>query len=1099
MRLLVISLFLSIGVTLANHIYAQSTEISIHLSNEAISGILEAVEQQTEFTFIYDSKAVDIKRKVSVSADRRNIFDVLNQMFAGSDIAYTVINKKIILNREKDLLGTQQLVTVTGTVVDGFAEPIPGVNIVVKGTAHGVVTGVDGKYTISAPSANSILVFSFIGYVTQELVVGDQRTINITLVEETRQIEEVVVVGYGVQKKINLTGAISVVDQENLADRPLTNATQALQGVQGIYVNQAGGQPGNDAATIRIRGQGTLNNNNPLVLVDGIAYNLQNVNPNDIESISVLKDAASAAIYGSRAANGVILVTTKKGKKGDFMVEYSNNFGWQKTSYLPDFVYDPIVFMEQRNLAQLNEGKGLVDYTDAMIEEYREGMKVDPIVYPNNNWEKIMFKTGFIQEHNLRFSGGADKFLYSMSLGYMDQEGVFRGTAASKYSLSFNTTAHITDRLTVGGNVSGVFRTYEAPVRGVPQAIEMTFKAQAFHPAYLADGRYADVWVRTPGHNVYRHPLALTDEGEHHRQIQQALLSAFAEYRLPLDIKYKLNLGVNKYDFFRKLFVPDVYLYHVKTGAASKLDYQDASFVRHTRNEDEDNLHLTVYQTLVWTRSFDNTHNFDALFGMSYEDLEDRNFYARREGYLGDGLHELDAGSTNPGVGGTSSTSRLISYFGRINYNYREKYLLEGNFRYDGSSRFAKGNRWGFFPSFSAGWRLDRESFMTDIAWLNLLKVRASWGQLGNQEIALFRYVDLIDSGENYSFGGTVNGGVAVTSYNDPAITWETTSITNIGLDANLFRNRLGVVVEWFDKQTTDILRQVNLPGQVGNLNGPIRNIGEVSNKGLEIGLNYRHRGRDFNFDVGGSVTYVTNKVVKLAGQTQIDGRHIIKEGYPIDSYYLLHAVGLFQNDAEIAASPVQTAKTKPGYIRYQNMNDDHDISPADRVITGGVIPKYTYSFNINLKYRDFEVNSFWQGVQGVKTYASMIGAVPFWYGCGLPRKWLTDAWTPENPNAPLPILTTFEGSVDENFRDSDFWLLDASYLRMKNLQISYSVPEKFLSMFKIKKLKVFANGENLLTVSKMKDFDPEKNIKGGSYYEYPSIKIYSVGLNVTF
>ncbi|MDR2921540.1 MAG: TonB-dependent receptor [Tannerella sp.] len=996
--------------------------------------------------------------------------------------------------------------TVTGTVIDEYNEPVIGANVLEKGTVNGTVTDINGHFTLEV-QGNALLVISYIGYAEKTVSVGNNTVFNVSLLEDAKLLEEVVVVGYGTQKKVNLTGAISAINAAILENRPITNATQALQGVQGIYVNQAGGQPGNDKATIRIRGQGTLNNNDPLILVDGIEFPLEAINPNDIEHISVLKDAASAAIYGSRAANGVILIKTKMGRKGKFTVDYNNYFGFQQATYLPDFVYDPIVFMEMRNQVQINGGEPTVDYSDELIEEYRQGMKTNPILYPQNNWLDIMYNDAFIMEHNMRFSGGDEKYSYSVSLGYGEQDGVLRGTDSEKYTLAINTSAQMNSRLKIGANMNAHYKIYNEPVTGVANLVEMTYKAQAFHPTYTEDGKYADTFIRTPGHNIYRHPLALADEGENKHKSLRMLANLSAEYKFPFDVIYNLNVGINKYDYLQSVFAPEVYKYQLKTSEKEKIVF-DGRNTRHAEKIDKNDLSKTIFNTLSWGKKITDVHDLKILLGFSYEDVHLTEFSAKNEGYLGNDLHELNAGSSNATVGGTSAKSVLMSYFGRLNYAYKDRYLFEANFRYDGSSRFAKGNRWGIFPSFSAGWRLSEECFLKDYSWIYNLKLRASWGQLGNdswgsvgqERTEWFRYVDLMTSGVNYPLNGVMQSGVAVKAYNDPNITWETTTMTNLGLDASLLNGSLDFSFEIFDKRTTDILRQVTLPDQVGGLQGPIRNIGEVSNKGFELGIGYRSRIGGFGYEITGNMTHVKNKIESLNGQTIIEDMYILKEGEPIDSYYMLHAIGIFQSQEEIDNSPFQTASTKPGYLKFEDTNGDGKITEDDRQIRGGVIPKITYSFGINLSYKDFDLSAFFQGVSDVSTYGDRIGATPLWFGCGLPEQWLTDAWTPERGiSAKLPILTTYEGATNENYRTNDFWLRDASYLRLKNLQLSYNVSQSVLKTGIISRLKVFVNAQNLLTFSSMKDFDPEKDLKGGTYYAYPSLRTFTGGVNITF
>lgn len=1077
--------------------YGQQQQVRLSGSNLTLKAAFKQIEQQTKLSVDYNVQEVNDTKVIRDIPKENNVKVILQELLAGTNCSAIFSGNHIIISKQKET--PSKVKTISGVVKDEKGEPIIGANILERGTTNGTVTDIDGKFSLTLLNSNSQLQVSFIGYTDKIVTVGNASSLAINLNEDTQKLDEVVVVGYGTQKKVNLTGAVASVSGEKLADRPITNATQALQGVQGLYVNQAGAQPGVDGATIRVRGQGTLNNNDPLVLVDGIEFPLEAVNPNDIESISVLKDAASSAIYGSRAANGVILVKTKSGKKGKFTVEYNNYFGMQQATYLPDFVYDPIVFMKMRNQAQINEGKLTVDYSDALISEYEQGMKTDPITYPQNNWLDIMYNNAFIMEHNMRFSGGDEKYTYSTSLGYGDQNGVLRGTNSDKYTLAVNTTAQINSRLKIGANLNAHYQIYNEPVAGVANLVEMTYKAQAFHPTYTADGKYANTFIRTPGHNIYRHPLALADEGKNEHKTLKMLANLSAEYKLPFDILWNLNVGLNKNDAIQSLFAPEVYEYQVKTGAATKIVY-DGQNTRHSYKKDNNDLSETIFNTLTWNRMIKDQHDVKLLLGYSYQNENYSNFSGYIEGFLGNELYEPNAGSNNAVVTGTSTRSALMSYFGRANYAYKGKYLFEGNFRYDGSSRFAKGNRWGLFPSFSAGWRLSEENFLKDISWISNLKLRASWGQLGNERIDLFRYVDLMKLGVNYPLNGVINSGAAVTAYNDPNITWETTTMTNVGLDASLLNGSMDFSFELFDKRTSDILRQVTLPDQVGSLQGPIRNIGEVSNKGIELNLSYRNHIDKLKYEFTGNMTYVKNKIESLKGQTIIDGMFILKEGQPIDSYYMLHAIGIFQSEDEIKNSPYQTAATKPGYLKFEDTNKDGKITEDDRQIRGGVIPKFTYSFGINLSYRNFDLTSFFQGVTNVYTYGDRIGATPLWFGCGLPEKWLTDAWTPERgTSAKLPILTTYEGCLNENFRTNDFWLRNASYLRLKNLQLSYSIPSSILKTSMVKRIKLFVNAQNLFTFSPMKEFDPEKNLKGSTWYAYPSVRTYTGGINVTF
>lgn len=1119
MKLTLFQVFLAViftGVSLAYDASAQELldkRINIRLENQGLRKMLKLIETQSTIRFAFSPREIPVDQKVTLFAINEPLRDILNKTLKPLRVQYQVVGRQIVLSPESlpaeqtekqdeahQTTTIQADRTITGTVTDqATGEPLPGVSVLLLNTTRGASTDAEGKYKLQVPE-NSVqkLVFSFVGYQSQEVEIGNRSVVDLALVVSDKTLNEVVVVGYGVQKKVNLTGAISTVDIKRQQNAPLTNASQMLQGVEGVYVNQPGGQPGRDAATIRIRGVGTLNNNNPLVLVNGIEFPLENVNPADIESISVLKDAASAAIYGSRAANGVVLITTKSGKKDKFTVEYNYYAGNQYVNYLPDFVVDPIQFMQLRNQAQRNEGRATVDYSDALIEEYKQGMKTDPVIYPNNDWRAIMFSPGPMQNHDLRFSAGTSRLTYALSLNYLTQKGVLRGTDSKRYALNYNTVASVTERLKIGALINASFRDINEPVAGVANLMEMTFKAQAFHPSYLPDGRYANTFIRTPGHNVFRNPYALADEGNNNSKLQQVLVNLFAEYQLPLNITFKINGAINKGDNFVNQFVPEIYTYQVKTGETQLIPY-DGQGNRGTRQTNSGVLNTTLFNTLNWEGSLGEKHNLKALAGYSRETFTNRSFVARNEGYLGNALQELNAGSSNPAVGGTSSRSGIQSFFGRVNYNYNERYLLEANFRYDGSSRFAKGRQWGFFPSISAGWRINEEPFMKNINWIDELKLRASVGQLGNQNIDLFRYVNLVALGQDYPFGTTISSGAAVTSYNDPTITWETTTISNLGIDAGLFKNKVTFTTEFFKKRTTDILSAVPIAAQIGSLNGPIQNIGTVDNTGLEASLGFRHNVRGLSINLNGGFTYVKNKVVDLKGSVIYSGRQIITEGSPINSYYLINAAGIFRNQDEIKNSPFQNLNTKPGYLKYQDVNGDNVISEADRTIQGSNIPRLTYQFNTNLSIKRISLSAFFQGVGKVFTYTENIGAMPFWFGTSVTKEWLTDAWTPEHPDARLPIITTFEGSQTENFRSSNFWLKNASYLRLKNVQLSYDLPEAWLRKIGAQKTKLFINGQNILTFTPLKGFDPEKNLTGSTFYEFPTVKTYTAGVNITF
>lgn len=1076
----------------ASSVYATTSElqtptVTINVTQRQTKDVIKQIEEQSNYLFVYNTKKVKLDKTVSVNVTNQPVNEVLDKIFSGTNIEYVIQGKNILLQIKA--AGSTQDRKITGTVVDESGMAIIGANILVKGTMNGTVTDIDGNFSLNV-NDDDVLNITYIGYKSKELRVGSKKNFSVTLQSDTEALEEVVVVGYGVQKKVNLTGAVSVVEAKSLSNRPLTNSTQALQGTQGLYVNQAGGQPGRDRATIRIRGVGTLNNNDPLILVDGVASSLDDVNPNDIASVSVLKDAASSAIYGSRAANGVILVTTKKADKEGFTVQYNNNFGVQKVTYLPDAVWDPIAYMEGFNVAYRNEGQKPI-YSDEMISEYREGMKTNPYVYPAQNWFDLVFKDAFMMEHNVRVAGGTEKLKTSVSIGYLDQKGVVIGTDNKKISLNFNSVATI-GRLKTGINVSATYRNFNESHSGTGTFMNYTMRSAPIFAPYTEDGRYGRSWLVTPGQNVFYNMLAHIEEGKNNHKKTRALGSIFAEYTFPLGIQYKITLAANKTDEMKSVFTPVITTYQPKT-LAPQSDREESSAANYSYNH----IDPSVLQTLTWKGNF-KKHEISSLLGMSYEEFNYYSFSGSAEGFLDNSLKDVNAGSKNFQASGYGERIKLLSYFGRLNYSFADRYLFEANFRVDGSSRFAPGNRWGVFPSFSAAWRINQESFMKNVDWISNLKLRASWGQLGNQEIDLYQYVPTIALDYGNTFGTTVSPGGAVNAAVDPEISWETSSMVNVGIDFGLF-NHLNGTLEFFKKRTSDILRRVNLPGQVGNLSGPYRNIGTVDNTGIEFGLNYNNKIGDFNYNIYGNLTHVKNEVVDLKGQELYSGPRITKEGEAIDSYYLYECEGIFQSEDEIKKHAFQSNRTAPGDLKFKDLDGDGKITSDDRKVVSGVIPDLTYSFGFNLNYKGIGLNAFFQGVQGVSTLPKANLAAPYNNGASVTWDWLNKSWTEDNRDGGYPRLMRANSGHDNYSKNSTFWLKDASYLRLKNVQLSYTFPQHWLQKIHLRKLTVFVNAENLLTFSKFKESDPERTLTGGNLYQYPSVKSMSAGLNVTF
>ncbi|MBX6381178.1 MAG: TonB-dependent receptor [Thermoflavifilum aggregans] len=1002
----------------------------------------------------------------------------------------------------------QQKINIKGTVLSSEQNtPLSGVSVRIEGTQTGTITNQNGEFDIQAELGQT-LVFTYLGYLPQriKIISNNQQNLSIKLHENITALNSVVVVGYGTERKENLTGSVSVLDMSTKENQPITNVSNALHGMPGLFVNLSNSMPGVDRATIRIRGIGTLNDNDPLVLVDGIEYPMDELNPSDIASITVLKDA-SAAIYGSRAANGVILITTKTGK-GKSHVNYNYYYGIQKPTYLPDAIWDPIEYMKLMNQAAINEGKGAPYFTDEQIQQYIDGMKTDPYDYPANNWFDIALRNGIIRKHDLSFSGSSGQYQYRLSLGYLNRHGIIFGPCNDerKYSLGLNSSIHISSKLEVGLTLDGYYRFYTEPSYTNDNFWNYLMRTLPIMPDTLQDGNYGYPWLRVPGRNNWEHPRMIAYEGYYRKYVQRFVSTIFSNYQLPWNINYHIKFGVDKYDGLLKIFIPQMVKEQALTGVM--MNWNSPATAPRAENDDYNTLNVHFYNTIDWQHRFGN-HDVSAMFGASFDSYDNGSFMAEMTGYLDGTLDALSAGTIFLDISGNKTRDVLASYFGRVNYSYKSKYLLEGIFRYDGSSRFAPGHRWGFFPGISAGWRIDKEKFFSSLAHtINLLKLRASYGKLGNQAVPLFSYLNAVTLGHDYSFGGpngVLASGAAVTAYSDPNISWETTTDYDLGLDVNLFQNRIGLTADFYKKRTTGILRQVNLPDQVGNLTGPQENIGSMDNTGYEISLIYRNMIGNFSYEVNGNVSYNKNKVIDLNGQILYNYNTnlstITEAGHPIDAFYLLDAVGIFQSDEEVSKSAYQSADTKAGYIKYRDVNGDGIINGDDRIIidASSVIPKYTYGFGIDLGYKGIELNAFFQGVAGIKVYPTANLAFPLNNGANATWEWVTDSWTPDRPNAKLPIVTEASYGSKINFQPSTFWLKDGSYLRLKNIQLSYTLPEKLISRVNIQKLTLFLNAENWFTISKFKEFDPETTVNVSTLYHYPMLKTFSGGVNITF
>ena len=1015
--------------------------------------------------------------------------------------------------------------TISGTVTDENGEGLPGVSIIVKGTTSGVITDFNGQYNISAES-DATLVFSYIGYAPTEQTVGARSVIDLQMELDIEQLSEVVVVGYGTQRKANLTGAVGVISAESLENRPITSASQALQGqTSGVWINQTSGEPGQDQAAIRIRGIGTLNNANPVVFVDGIEAPFDNINPNDIESISVLKDAASASIFGVRAANGVVLVTTKRGKSGKPKFNYSGSTGFSEATNLPGMVTNSAEFMELRNEADANIGQPEF-YSQALIDDARANGT-------NTDWFDEVFKTAAFQQHNLSVSGGGDLANYHVSLGYQDQNSPVRGVdGAERYMGRFNIDAKVNDRVNFGTRLS-----FTQDTRNLDNIVQdggvlaRSIRQTPNYPARLSDGtgrfaqRGADILaIEFNSPNILAEIESETRDEEDNR----FLGNMFVEYEVLDGLKIKGTVGANLGSFRRTYFNRRIDQFDWETNAFVLAENQNRSL----ENRYARQLIVTSWLQATYEKSF-GLNNLKFLAGTSQENEQIEFFQAMRTQVPTNNLAALSTGnpatSTNEGFSGEGT---LRSFFFRVNYDFNNRYLLEFNLRRDGSSRFREDERFGTFPSVSAGWVITEEPFFQNNNVIDFLKVRASWGQLGNQTTAILEPIDdpigqtladkgnlflrnynpafaTIDFSPAYVFGGNISPGAAQITAGNDFIGWETTTQTDIGVNAELLDGRLSFEADYFIRTTDDILFEQAEPGPTGIREPTSRNLAKVQNKGWESLIGWRDDIGDFSYGINVNLTHVTSEVKQIDPALIGDADRVVDpdfpsfillRGAPVNAIFGLKHIGVFQDQQEIDNAPDQSAligAPSPGDLRFEDTDGDGVITLDDRRVIGQDNPEWIYGINLNVGYKGFDLSAIFQGIGDAQTYGLGEFYQPFNNSAGLAAYW-RDRWTPSNPTNDLPRLAT-NGGINENVVNS-FWIQDRSYMRLKNLQLGYNFPSSVLDNVFLESARIYINAQNLWTVTDFRGFDPEQQERdedGGQ--GYPQLKLWTFGVNLTF
>ncbi len=996
---------------------------------------------------------------------------------------------------------------LVGTVVDELGETLIGVSVLNKTTGEGTITAIDGSFSLSGKQ-NDLIQFSYIGYASVNYVVKQEENIRVVLKEDTQNLEEVVVVGYSAQKKSSLTGAIAPVNMDDMEKRRVATVSQALQGqVAGVQITQSTGAPG-DEISMLIRGEGTIGNNSPLYIIDGVpSRTMTFLNPSDISSITVLKDASAAAVYGSRASGGVVVITTKEGEVGKGHLELNYYYGIQKVANLPKML-NTQQYMDVQEIAWNNAGyEGSNPYT---IDKKRTDLA-------DTDWLDELFTLG--QTHNIQatMSGGSKGVNYLLSAGYISQDGivVYDNDKYRRFNLRSNINAKYYDRLNIGANVQLTYSIQDklnskgdAPgiIRhAMLRPSVLSVYKDVNDPTYRANDPFTDLpfyknndrnggWESSK-YEWTSNPIALAYYTDDKRSQYTTFGNVFAEYEFLQDhsLKFKTNLGIDLNLYHNKAFNQN---FGDDDGSGSDVD-KGLGRQNRPSNLDEsrgESFTLTWNNTLSYAKQFEK-HNINAVAGTEFITNYESSIGASRQryDYTNDTFRYLDFGGTESDIwnSGSGSEWALMSVFASATYVYDNRYMVTGNFRADASSRFASNHAWGFFPSVSAGWKMSEEKFLKDVSWLSDLKLRGSWGQLGNQEIDNYTFMTLLKKdGDKY----------VISRYGNPDLKWETSEQWNVGVDLGILRNKFYLSADYFMKTTSDILLPISLPSYVGSVSPTIVNAGTVRNKGFELSLTYRDKVGDFNYSINGNIATLDNKVLKLhPNLPNIDGKVTrTTVGQPLNAYYGFVMEGIYQNEAEIKEQLYATdhPTVQPGDIRFKDLDDNGKIDDNDRDFLGSPIPKFTYGFTLNGEYKGFNLSMLFHGVQDVQHFNDLKKILnydtrPFNHTTEMLGYWHGEG---TSNSIPRPSFTDNGGS-----RISSIFVEDASFFRLKNVEIGYS----FAKLLKktnshISDLKVYVSAENLFTVTSYSGLDPESTDLI-DYGTYPQARSFLFGVNVKF
>lgn len=1085
-------------------VYAQKTKLTIKAEKVQLAKILKLIEKKTDLRFVYSNDILPADKKITLQAEEAPFDDVMKALLDDTGLSYKMLSNNLVGIAPKHTVIAD--IRVKGRVTDNTGHPLPGVTVSVEGTTRGTVTNAEGVYDLTAPGTGKLL-FSFMGYVSQIIPVDNKTEINVILAEDTKGLNEVIVVGYGSQKRANMTGAVATISTSQITQRPVSSIQNALQGLTpGLTVLNRPGDVGSDVGAITIRGRTNLSSPGPLVVIDGIPASnreLAALNPSDIASMSVLKDAASAAIYGARAANGVILITTKRGQDGKASIDLNASYGMQSPTRLPKYLGSPD-YARLYNEAMSNAGKQ-PRYTQEEITKFENGSDLD--LYPNTDWYgQALAKNPKMSDLQLGISGSNNNTQYYLSAAWFKQESLVPNKDMNRYTIRSNISSQVLSVLNVGANMS--FLKQDLDTDGGELNWVSLNRLGPTMAARQSDGSWGTVNggkvdATLAKDNVLRN-MSEGGRGWTRNQVLQTALNATLTPLPGLSIK---GLGSLKYtNDINNRFINEL------PPLTNWLTKQPIASTAVTPNEMTENWarrQELLFQAYAEYEKAFGKHGTKFMIGASQESNELRQANIGRKRFPNNSATTVGmgaGGSENMSDNANRSTAEdwaIRSYFGRVNYNYQDKYLLEANLRLDLSSRFHPDYRLAKFPSVSAGWRISEEPFMKSVTWLDNLKLRGSWGILGNQDnVALGNYYDRLNTGYAYNFEGTPVDGVWQSIGTNKMASWEEVKMTDIGLDFTLFGGKLDVTADYYIKKTSGILLPQTVPATFG-LDPATVNAGSTQNKGLEIMLTHTNRiNKDFEYRLSANISHIRNKIIYLGEgvKERAADRWIERVGEAVGSFYGYESLGLFRDQRDVDGHAKQAASTKPGDIKYKDQDGNGVIDAGDRVILGNDVPWINYGGTVGVTWKGFDLEAIIYGAAGVKTYFDGEAALSFFNGGGV-KNYHLERWTKDNPdpNAAYPrILISADGKHNYDNRSS-FWLYDASYLRFRALTLGYAFPQRIVKKAGMQHAKLYITSNNPFTLmfdSRLRDYDPETGSGRGGYL---GIKTWSVGMNVRF